>query len=207
MSTIETNTIDTISGSATMQVGSTNTSTINIGVSGDTVNIPAGVTIANAGTATGFGDANSPAFRAIRTSSNQSITNATTTKIQFNGEDFDTDNAFDSSTNYRFTVPSGEAGKYFFNMRVLVNSFSGGTGAGYYIKPMIYKNGSVVQQFQYYDFRAGAKDMYGNVSVFLNLSVSDYVEGYIYNSSADSSAKDIDDYLGFSCLEGFKVTT
>tara|TARA_R100000655_G_scaffold96722_3_gene139346 strand:- start:344 stop:1189 length:846 start_codon:yes stop_codon:yes gene_type:complete len=55
MSKIETNTIDTISGSATMQVGSTNTSTINIGVSGDTVNIPAGVTIANAGTATGFG--------------------------------------------------------------------------------------------------------------------------------------------------------
>lgn len=177
------------------------------GDSGDTFTVPSGATIANSGTATGFGDANSPAFRAIRTSSNQSITNATTTKIQFNGEDFDTDNAFDSSTNYRFTVPSGEAGKYFFNMRVLVNSFSGGTGAGYYIKPMIYKNGSVVQQFQYYDFRAGAKDMYGNVSVFLNLSVSDYVEGYIYNSSADSSAKDIDDYLGFSCLEGFKVTT
>jgi hypothetical protein len=38
-----------------MQIGSTNTSTINIGVSGDTVNIPSGVTIANAGTATGFG--------------------------------------------------------------------------------------------------------------------------------------------------------
>jgi len=55
MSKIETNTIDTISGSATMQVGSTNTSTINLGVSGDTVNIPSGVTLANAGTATGFG--------------------------------------------------------------------------------------------------------------------------------------------------------
>ena len=55
MSKIETNTIDTISGSATMQIGSTNTSTINIGVSGDTVNIPSGVTLANAGTATGFG--------------------------------------------------------------------------------------------------------------------------------------------------------
>jgi hypothetical protein len=207
LSKIQVDTIDTRSGTSTMQIGSTNTTTITLGVSGDTINVPSGVTIANAGTATGFGDANAPAFRAIRTSSNQTISNATTTKIQFNGEDFDTDNAFDSSTNYRFTVPSGEAGKYFFNMRVLVNSFSGGTGAGYYIKPMIYKNGSVVQQFQYYDFRAGAKDMYGNVSVFLNLSVSDYVEGYIYNSSADSNSKDIDDYLGFSCLEGFKVTT
>ena len=180
---------------------------LEIGSSGDTITIPSGATITNSGTATGFGDVNSPAFRAIRTSSNQTISNATTTKIQFNGEDFDTDSAFDSSTNYRFTVPSGEAGKYFFNMRVLVNSFSGGTGAGYYIKPMIYKNGSVVQQFQYYDFRAGAKDMYGNVSVFLDLAVSDYIEGYIYNSSADSASKDIDDFSGFTSLEGFKVTT
>ena len=31
-------------------------SSISIGESGDTVNIPSGATIANAGTATGFGD-------------------------------------------------------------------------------------------------------------------------------------------------------
>jgi hypothetical protein len=55
MSKVETITIDTPSGSNTMQIGSTNTATINLGVSGDTVNIPSGVTIANAGTATGFG--------------------------------------------------------------------------------------------------------------------------------------------------------
>ena len=55
MSKLETITIDTPSGSNTMQIGSTNTATINLGVSGDTVNVPAGVTIANAGTATGFG--------------------------------------------------------------------------------------------------------------------------------------------------------
>ena len=54
MSKLETITIDTPSGSNTMQIGSTNTATINLGVSGDTVNIPAGVTFANAGTATGF---------------------------------------------------------------------------------------------------------------------------------------------------------
>jgi len=189
------------------QVDPKTATTLTLGTSGDTVSIPSGVTIANAGTATGFGDANTPAFRAIRTGSNQTISNATTTKIQFNGEDFDTDNAYDPSTNYRFTVPSGAAGKYFFHMSVLINSFSGGTGAGYYIKPMIYKNGSMVQQVQNYDFRAGAKDMYGNVIVFLDLAVSDYIEGYIYNSSADSNSKDIDDWTSLSCLEGFKVTT
>jgi len=60
MSKLETITIDTPSGSNTMQIGSTNTATINLGVSGDTINVPAGVTIANAGTATGFASAVTP---------------------------------------------------------------------------------------------------------------------------------------------------
>jgi hypothetical protein len=54
LSKVQVDTIDTRSGTSTMQIGSTNTSTINLGVSGDTINVPAGVTIANAGTATGF---------------------------------------------------------------------------------------------------------------------------------------------------------
>jgi len=45
LSKIQVDTIDTRSGTATMQIGSTNTSTINIGVSGDTVNIPSNVTL------------------------------------------------------------------------------------------------------------------------------------------------------------------
>ena len=55
MSKLETNTIDTVSGTSTLQVGSTNTTTITLGASGDTINIPSGATIANSGTATGFG--------------------------------------------------------------------------------------------------------------------------------------------------------
>jgi hypothetical protein len=62
MSKLETNTIDTVSGTSTLQVGSTNTSTITLGVSGDTVNVPSGVTINNNGTQTGFGGVMTPAF-------------------------------------------------------------------------------------------------------------------------------------------------
>ena len=112
MSKVQVDTIDTRSGTSTMQIGSTNTSTINLGVSGDTVNIPAGVTIANAGTATGFGGANTPAFLARLSSTTQSIADDTYTKIQFNTEDYDIGSCFDTS-NYRFTVPSGEGGLYF----------------------------------------------------------------------------------------------
>ena len=54
MSKVETITIDTPSGSSALQIGDGNTATIGLGKSGDTINIPAGATIANAGTATGF---------------------------------------------------------------------------------------------------------------------------------------------------------
>ena len=104
MSKVETITIDTPSGSNTMQIGSTNTATINLGVSGDTINVPAGVTIANAGTATGFGEANTPYFDA-KTSSDQTLNHNTVTKISFNTELQDSANAFDSSTNYLREVP------------------------------------------------------------------------------------------------------
>lgn len=43
-----------------------------------------------------------PAFSAYR-GTPQSVTTGQYTKIQINTEEFDTDNAFDSGTNYRFT--------------------------------------------------------------------------------------------------------
>ena len=111
MSKLETNTIDTVSGTSTLQVGSTNTSTITLGVSGDTINVPSGVTIANSGTATGFGGTMTPAFEATL-SSNQAVSDNANTKLAANTEIYDTDNAYDNSSNYRFTPQV--AGKYFF---------------------------------------------------------------------------------------------
>ena len=109
MSKVQVDTIDTRSGTSTMQIGSTNTSTINIGVSGDTVNIPSGVTIANAGTATGFGGDNTPSFLAT-VSSTRSIADSTDVTLLYNTEVFDTDGCFDTSTG-KFTPTT--AGKYF----------------------------------------------------------------------------------------------
>jgi hypothetical protein len=61
------------------------------------------------------GGTNTPAFRATM-SSNQTISNTTSVVINFNTEDFDTDNAYNNST-YTFTCPSGEDGKYFLGAR------------------------------------------------------------------------------------------
>ena len=122
MSKVQVDTFDTRSGTSTMQIGSTNTSTINIGVSGDTVNIPSGVTIANAGTATGFGVAGSIYFLARRGNSGQSVSNDTYTAIQMDTEMEDSGTVFDPST-YKFTP--GVVGKYFVFAQVAFSVTNG----------------------------------------------------------------------------------
>jgi len=123
LSKVQVDTIDTRSGTSTMQIGSTNTSTINIGVSGDTVNIPSGVTIANAGTATGFGVAGSIYFLARRGNSGQTVANDTYTAIQMDTEMEDSGSVFNPST-YKFTP--GVAGKYLVFGQVAFSVTNGG---------------------------------------------------------------------------------
>ena len=69
-------------------------------------------TYAFTGTVTGAGESNTPSFK-VTMSGSQTFTNNAYTKIDFDTETYDTDSAYDTSTQ-RFTVPSGKAGKYFF---------------------------------------------------------------------------------------------
>jgi len=178
MSKVETNTIDTVSGSNTMQIGSTNTATINLGASGDTVNIPSGVTIANAGTATGFGGDNTPSFK-VHIVSDQSVTDNTWTKVSFSGatEAWDTDNAFASD---KFTVPSGEGGKYFVHVQLSHNSNA--TTDTSYVAIKIYKNGSENEAYPSVMFYNDSTGFWRSDSMIcsglMNLSAGDYIEAY-----------------------------
>ena len=96
MSKLETNTIDTVSGTTTLTIGSTNTSTIDF-------SNPANVTL-NAAMK------NQHAFYAVDCSG-ISVSNSTDTKMIYGTEIFDLSSAYDTS-NGRFTAP--EAGYYFF---------------------------------------------------------------------------------------------
>ena len=98
MSKLEANTIDTVSGTTNLTIGSTNTSTI---------------TMPN-GKLTGQ---NYPMFHATLTS-DQSFSNNTATIVNFNSDKFDTDNAYNTST-YKFTPQ--KAGKYFVYSSVYVS--------------------------------------------------------------------------------------
>lgn len=78
---------------------------------------------------------NAPAFSATRTSSNQSVTSATWTKVQCQTEEFDTASAYDNATNFRFTPQVAGyyqvSGNVYFTGTALTNS-----------GVQIYKNGS-----------------------------------------------------------------
>jgi len=112
-----------------------------------------------------------PAFE-VRRNGNQTLTAATQTKIQFNQEDYDTDNCFDSTTNYRFTP--NKAGYYQLNI-TFVGENSGGSLR---IIGSIYKNGSVYSRLV--DVTPSTSNFQNTAAslIYFNGS-SDYVEGYI----------------------------
>jgi len=147
----------------------TGTGTITLGQSGDTIALGSGAS------QTGFGGTNTPAFEAKRASSVQAISNSTSTKIEFNTEIFDSDSAYDSSTNYRFTPQ--KAGKYFVYARVMCRAETNGNLI--IAEVSLRKNGSSIGSSRF-DF----KDSYGNnATPVINQVVdmngsSDYVEAW-----------------------------
>jgi hypothetical protein len=122
-----------------------------------------------------------PAFSAVRTSDQTSISANTWTKVQLNVEDFDTASCFDSSTNYRFTPTV--AGYY------QINGIVSSSGTSSYMGVAIYKNGSIYAR----NWTENSQAMSNAVSsvIYFNGS-TDYVElyGYISSSGTFYSATD-----------------
>ena len=110
MSKLETNQVDPATGT-----------TLTLGTSGDTITIPSGVTIANSGTATGFGGTNTPAFSVSKSGQTTGQSDATYTLVTYDVELVDTDSAFSSN---KFTVPSGKDGNYFVHGGVVAGTSS-----------------------------------------------------------------------------------
>ena len=159
MSKLETNTIDTVSGTTNLTIGSTNTSTI---------------TVPN-GKLTGQ---NYPAFEAFLTS-DQTVSDATLTKCQVNSEIFDTDNCYDNSTNYRFTP--NVAGRYNVYGALHFEADADNRLAG--VEIAIYKNGSVYSDLPIQFYTNYEKKMTPFISSVISLNgSSDYVELYGWNN-------------------------
>ena len=158
MGTIKTTNIEPIADNGTVTLGS----------SGDTFTLGSGVLQSNM---------LYPAFFAYRTAG-QSISSSTITKVEMNVELFDTDTAYDNSTNYRFTVPSGKAGKYYVGAYARHGNFTAAREILF-----IYKNGSITMQAE--SGNAGAFQTL-QASTVTDLSVGDYIELYGYQTSGSS---------------------
>jgi hypothetical protein len=134
---------------------------------------------------------NGPAFSAYQSTAQTGLTTAWT-KISLQTEDFDTNNNFDPTTNYRFTPTV--AGYYLF------------VGGVYFVTSAInnyisiYKNGSPIVYGTAYPTGGGASNPYSNVTTFAYMNgTTDYVElyGYATNTWATGTG------ANSTYLEGF----
>jgi len=146
-----------------------------------------------------FADAggnNTPSFSAVK-NANQDLSDAVTSKITFETEEFDTDSAFASS---RFTVPSGKAGKYLISSSLYFTHTS--ANSLYTINNYIYKNGSPVKQDNdYLNYGFTVQTM--QVVTILDLAESDYIEIYGASNSNGNTPKVEQNNATF--FQGFKL--
>jgi hypothetical protein len=118
---------------------------------------------------------NMPAFSAFSNSA-QTLSAATTTKVQINTEEFDTASAFDNTTNYRFTPQV--AGYYQVSANFSISTVASN------LQAYIYKNGS--------SFKVSTNPSTGgscglSALVFLNGS-TDYIEFYAFSTAGNGVA-------------------
>jgi hypothetical protein len=111
----------------------------------------------------------------------QSISNATITKVTFDSEVFDTDGFHDnSSNNTRITIPTGKGGKYQFNFQHRWGSNNAGVRwAGLYINNV---EGATQTRLP---FASGNSLIYTG-SFLLDLVATDYVELFAYQDCGTS---------------------
>jgi len=179
---------------------------LELGSSGDTITIPSGCTITNNGTdGGGFGGTNSPMWVATM-SAQQTGGNNAMVKINYNTEVLDTDSAYDTSS-YRFTVPSGKAGKYFIS--AMTNIQSSGTNGARSQTNSIYVNGTSIVRSQLFSASSAGsifesdQDNICHCTLLHDLSVGDYVE--VYAKRYSDHSENLVAKTNWSRFMGFKL--
>jgi|5B_taG_2_1085324.scaffolds.fasta_scaffold22353_2 hypothetical protein len=178
MGTIKTTNIEPIADNGTVTLGS----------SGDTFTLGSGVTQTIA--------VNTPNFFVRRTSNITISSNNVNTKITFDTEDYDTDNAYDTSTG-KFTPQV--AGKYFIIVQVRFSDTASSTDIA---TANIFKNGSNLigqgvgfdSDYAPYIQTSGIVEMNGS---------TDYIEGYSYQRLSQIDITGNSGNATFMC--GYKI--
>ena len=133
---------------------------------------------------------NTPAWRATMSTAQTNNTSNVAVLVAFDTEDFDTDNAYtNTASNYKFTVPSGGAGKYYIGANVNLGDYQ--DNANFQQKRcIIFVNGAQVSegrdQFSSAVIQGSTNNFIGSFTV-QDLSEGDYVQVYaqVYNVAFD----------------------
>jgi len=149
-----------------------------------------GSAVSLGGSAT-VGGTNTPSFH-VYASSGQTVTANAQTKVVFNTEVIDTDNAFATNT---FTVPSGKGGKYL--MYATVHN-SNRSPSRYHVQ--IRQNNS-----EKLTLELGSTGLYAGTTVsgLVNASAGDTFDVYYYNNAASNMT--IDGGISKMFFGGFKL--
>ena len=138
------------------------------------------------------GGTNTPAFVAtFAASGTQSISDYTLTKVEMSVEVYDSDSAYDPTTNYRWTP--GVVGKYMIGCSVYLADTQIQRADG----GMIYKNGSpFLANSKYIQLSDGTAVMTSRNTYITTIladvtDVADYFEVYCWCDTADSGAAEV----------------
>jgi hypothetical protein len=137
--------------------------------------------------------ANTPAFLVFMDAT-QTLTTATWTKLELDSETYDTDNAFAS---YKFTVPTGKAGKYLFTYAAGTDSLSSSAHGAI----RLYKNGSAVNESFVRSYPNSTTGAYPSKTCILNLAAADYIELYGQHNKGSNAEFN----LNYTFLSGHRL--
>ena len=174
---------------------------ISYDASGNPVAIATGndgqvLTSTGAGSPPAFEDAgggvNTPSWSATM-GSNQSISANSITKLNFNTEQWDIGTGFNTS-NYNYTVPSGEGGKYVMTATVTLHNAASGSRVSCYI----FKGGSELALKNSYS--SETQDVQSSISFSAILAAGDVLD---VRASTNQSSPQFDAANSF--FSGFKI--
>jgi hypothetical protein len=169
-----------------MADGTLKVGTITNSAGSGNITIGSGVTV----------NVNRPSFFAYLNAT-QSIADSTDTTVQMAAELWDTDSAFDTST-YKFTVPTGQAGKYWFYGAVQLQALTNEDEA----RAMIYKNTSTrLTASRYFQGQNGTINYQCGVAA--DLSVGDTVE--FKTRQVSGGAKNAEGTSDVSYFLGYRI--
>ena len=156
----------------------TGTGTITVGQSGDTIDLsnPTSVTLNS-------DMKNTPAF-AVETTSTQSVSNSSETKVTHNSTRFDTNSGW-STSNYRYTIPT--TGKYLVTHGVRFQSTSAAR-----VISWVRKNASSSDNLNTVEINPNSSGVSPGISgsFIYDFTAGDYIEHYVFQNAG--SSKDIE---------------